>query len=257
MEDLIVGLRSPRGIALDIANGKMVWTDFRKIQRANFDGSAVEELITSDSSTYWDIAVDSVSEKIFWLQKFPNMILRANLDGTSVEEVVSTGSVALSSIELDTDEGFVYWTNAVKDKIQRADLSGTRVEDLVTTGLSTPTGIIIDEIGEKMYWLDRNARDIQRANLDGSDVQDFIISGLFSPIAIAVLRNSSPEAVDDEVSANRNQSITVNVASKIEIQVVSACIATISGDFNKVLATERSYPVDAGCEPRAEVVVLG
>ena len=211
IEDLVVGLRAPEGIALHVPGGKMYWTDFRKIQRANLDGSDVEDVITSDSSTYRDIAVDSVTGKIYWLQKFPNMIKRANLDGTSVEEVVSTGTVALSSIALDTEEGFVYWTNAVKDKIQRANLDGTGVEDLVTTGLNTPDGMVIDRIGGKMYWLDRNA--LQRANLDGTGAQDVVVPGMFSPSAITVLRNNSPKAVDDEASANRDQSITIDVVA--------------------------------------------
>ena len=42
VEDLVTsGLGSPRGIALDVAGGKMYWTDWgtEKIQRANLDGT--------------------------------------------------------------------------------------------------------------------------------------------------------------------------------------------------------------------------
>ena len=42
-------LRVPRGIALDVAGGKMYWTDATRdrIRRANLDGSSPEALVTS------------------------------------------------------------------------------------------------------------------------------------------------------------------------------------------------------------------
>ena len=49
VEDLVTtGFVDPWGIALDVAGGKMYWTDWRsdKIQRSNLDGSDVEDLVT-------------------------------------------------------------------------------------------------------------------------------------------------------------------------------------------------------------------
>ncbi|MCZ6766059.1 MAG: hypothetical protein O7D32_03920 [bacterium] len=45
VELLVTGLDSPSGITLDVAAGKMYWTDIGtgKIQRANLDGSGVED----------------------------------------------------------------------------------------------------------------------------------------------------------------------------------------------------------------------
>jgi len=45
---LVSGLNVPFGIALDLGAGKMYWTDAftDKIQRANLDGSDVEDLVT-------------------------------------------------------------------------------------------------------------------------------------------------------------------------------------------------------------------
>ena len=49
IEDIITDLQSPRGIALDVPNGKMYWADLGagKIQRANLDGSDIEDIITN------------------------------------------------------------------------------------------------------------------------------------------------------------------------------------------------------------------
>ena len=50
VEDLITtGLRDPRGIALDVSEGKMYWIEWGtdKIKRANLDGSNIEDLVTT------------------------------------------------------------------------------------------------------------------------------------------------------------------------------------------------------------------
>ena len=43
------GLVNPRGLAVDSAAGKLYWTDYGsdRIQRANLDGSEVEDLVTA------------------------------------------------------------------------------------------------------------------------------------------------------------------------------------------------------------------
>jgi hypothetical protein len=61
VEDLVTsGLGSPFGIALDVAGGKMYWTDWvtHKIQRADLDGMNVEDLVTSGLSNPRFIALD-------------------------------------------------------------------------------------------------------------------------------------------------------------------------------------------------------
>lgn len=57
------GLDSPWGIGLDVAGEKVYWTDSLtgKVQRANMDGSGVEDLITGLSYPY-GIALDLTNE---------------------------------------------------------------------------------------------------------------------------------------------------------------------------------------------------
>ena len=82
VEDLVTsGLRSPPSIALDIAGGKMYWTDVDgdNIQRANLDGSNVEDLITSGLSSPWGIALDIAGGKMYWTHKDWNPATRKSL----------------------------------------------------------------------------------------------------------------------------------------------------------------------------------
>ena len=60
------GISNPRSIALDLINSKMYWTDFgtEKIQRANLDGSNVEDLVTTGLSDPNGIALDLINSKM-------------------------------------------------------------------------------------------------------------------------------------------------------------------------------------------------
>ncbi len=73
------------------AQNKMYWTDFStaKIQRANLDGSSVEDLVTTGLSAPFGIALDVAAGKMYWPDAGTLKIQRANLDGTSVEDLVT------------------------------------------------------------------------------------------------------------------------------------------------------------------------
>ena len=165
------------------------WTDSgtEKIQRANLDGSNVEDLVTTGLEVPIGIALDVAGGKMYWTDAPAEKIQRANLDGSNVEDLVTQqGWWSLGYIALDVAGGKMYWTDWGTDKIRRANLDGSNVEDLVTQGLETPRGIALDVAGGKMYWTDSGTEKIQRANLDGSNVEDLVTTGLEVPIGIAL-----------------------------------------------------------------------
>ena len=167
--------------------GKMYWADNAagKIQRANLDGSGVEDLISGlDGPT--DLALDQDGGKIYWLtERGEDRIQRANLDGTEVQDLV-TGAGALGGLVLDLVADKIYWTSHNTGKIQRANLDGSGVEDFIT-GLDRPIDLAVDLDGGKIYWTiswptaERRPGKIQRANLDGSGIEDLITEGVSSP----------------------------------------------------------------------------
>ena len=156
---ITTGVWSPKGIALHVGRGKMYWTADRavttstststsisgrgKIQRANLDGSKVEDLITTGLGYLKGIALDVGRGKMYWVADGgfgPDKIQRANLDGSQVEPLIT--SRRATGIALDGGRGKMYWTTS--RKIQRANLDGSQVEDLITTGLSDPYGLALD-----------------------------------------------------------------------------------------------------------------
>jgi hypothetical protein len=76
-----------------VAAQKIYWTDngSNKIQRANMDGSSIEDLVTTGIDFVRGMALDLSGGKIYWADAGTDKIQRANLDGSNIEDVVATG----------------------------------------------------------------------------------------------------------------------------------------------------------------------
>ena len=79
-----------RGLAIHPGAGKIFWVNptANIIQRANLDGSDIEDIVTGDIGFPANVAVDLVANKIYWPNYEGNKIQRANLDGTEIEDVM-------------------------------------------------------------------------------------------------------------------------------------------------------------------------
>ena len=172
IEDLVTGLDWARDLALDVAGGKIYWTNTGRIQCANLDGSNIEDLVTGLDFPF-DLALDVAEGKMYW--RNAGRIQRANLDGSNIEDLV-TGLDSPRGPVLDVVGGKMYWTGI--GRIQRANLDGSNIEDLVT-GFN-PRGLALNVVGGKMYWADYSSVTIRRTNLDGSNTED-LVTGLDSP----------------------------------------------------------------------------
>lgn len=179
------GLYSPSGVAVDGEAGKLYWTEAgsAKLQRANLDGSEIEDVVT-DLSTPFGIALDLTGGKVYWTDLGSDKIQRANLDGSNVEDVISAGLGTPRGIALATDK--IYWADSGQRTICKAALDGSNFQVIVDTGLDRPMGIAVDPEGGKVYWADADTGKIQRADLNGSNVVDVISGDLDRPCGIAL-----------------------------------------------------------------------
>lgn len=202
IEDLLTGLISPQGIAIDLASEKIYWTegvgdavnDDRKIRRANLDGTALEDVVTAGFfpgifgrvPPLRAVAVDSAGGKIYWSA---GHIQRANLDGSGVEDIIDEGLdgflVIATGIALNPTNAKLYWTYATDyvvepgfSSLRRSSLDGSDM-DIVIDQLISPGALALDVAGRKVYWSDfgSNARPdrIQRANLNGTGIEDLVL----------------------------------------------------------------------------------
>jgi len=168
---------------------KMYWTDAgtRKVQRANINGTNIEDLIDTGQSPN-GIALDEANGKIYWSENGglleERKIRRANLDGTGAEDLVVT--VGTSTLKLDLSSGKMYWADRLTTgKIQRSNLDGSGLEDLITFGADR-AGLALDVTGGKMYWTERSLNRVQRSNLDGTAEETLVSPTGSDPREIAL-----------------------------------------------------------------------
>jgi len=195
--EIIASVDTAGEVSLDSISGKMYWTNYvaNKIHRANFDGSNIEDLVTSGLNMPYAIRLDTVNNKLYWTEDLGHRIRRSNLDGSNVETIISSGTGTLWPIGLvvNTVDSKIYWTdndyqNAhATPSVCRANLDGTNVEVLLTkaSGISKPEGIGIDIVSGHLYFTDYGNSTIKRCNLDGSNLTT-IVSSLTYPHGLSL-----------------------------------------------------------------------
>ena len=163
----VYGDYSVSGIALDIRNQMIYWT--------NYD----------------------------WERQVPDGILRAPLTDTVSDEYVVTGRV--NDIALAHALPKLYWIVCERSRctIRRANLDGTEVEEVIVSEVpggnpdinNNDSALAIDNKGLKIYWTQPSEGTIMRANLDGTEVE-LLLSGLVVPGSIALSFGGVSTAVE-------------------------------------------------------------
>ena len=190
IEPFASGARNANSIAVDMAGGKVYWTqqtgaNAGRVQRANLSGSNVE-LVRALNNLPQGIAVDASNGKLY-VTNARGKIQRMNLDGRNYEPDFIINLDSPRGIAVDAAGGKVYWTEQTGEntgRLQRADLDGSNVESVRTLN-NVPYGIAVDGSNEKLYVTNSRGK-IQQMDLDGRDFEWNFITNLDSPNGIAV-----------------------------------------------------------------------
>ena len=200
----LVALKTPFSIALDPLAAKMYWTDIGgagKIQRANLDGTGVENLKGGLADPV-GIALDLDNGWLYWADKVNQGIYRSKEDinqdnlQISANKDFSISAYQPYQIALDTFNGHMYWTEQGGSKIRRADLDGNIDNsfnfDPEEIAPQNPFGLAIDLVAGRMYWTERSSDEdsvgdsIRSTDLDGQNGQILVHSAPQSLSGIAV-----------------------------------------------------------------------
>ncbi|GJM33819.1 MAG: hypothetical protein DHS20C18_28200 [Saprospiraceae bacterium] len=233
---------TPKGIALDLWNQKIYWTDWvsDKIQRSNLDGTEIEDIIVADLALPDGLALDLEGEMMYWTDSGKKDIKRAKMDGTEMEVLVTYQNINLDGIALDPGANKMYWTEwgdgAAIGKVKRANLDGSMIEDIVAISGSIIKGIALDLNQGKVYWTDCTLGKVSRTNLNGGIIED-LVTGLSTPLGLALdlengniywtdlgsrkLQRSSMDGsqVEDVITENINKPHGLAIDPDLPIQV--------------------------------------
>ncbi len=189
-------LVEPRGITLDKVNQKMYWVDLgtNKIQRANLDGTSIEDLITGGIvQEPHDIQLDIDAGKMYWTDRLADKIMRADLDGNNPETLINTGTSNLSFILLDIQKGVFYWGDTYNGRLSRATLDGSNVAVLngqLSPG--SPYRIEFNDARNRIFFSDISNGRIYSCDLDGLGVQIELVSTSSQPSPTGIAFYNAP-----------------------------------------------------------------
>jgi hypothetical protein len=176
----------PKDIALDSTAAKLYFiasisvSPTNRIQRANLDGTDVEDLVLRPTTVPLTIALDVNGGKLYWTEL--SEVWRADLDGTN-QELLITAADGIWGLAVDAPGGKVYWVvyTPTNGTVQRANLDGTGVESLVTFSSSLQS-FGLDMVDGRLYWisvLPSLDTRLMRANLDGTGFETLASIGTF------------------------------------------------------------------------------
>ena len=228
-------------LAVDPVAEKVYWISNNGliIQRANFDGSAVETVVQNTGLGIDSLALDWVNGKLYWgLSAIDQAIRRSNLDGSDVEDVLTTSFITVQDIALDPVNEKIYWTNSFDIFSLNYDGSASTT---IHSGSSCDNLAIDMQLG-KLFWTEFALSlqpGIRMANLDGSDNQlvlqnpfelNFeVFRGLDLDLAAKTLYWYDP-AIDAIRRANYDGTNIELISTVLDIEDVAVVVP--SGDCN-------------------------
>jgi len=184
--------RGPQGVAIHAESAKMFWIDIdpdspglEVIQRANLNGSNIEDIITTETFGTRDLII--AFGMLYWYNLYTGEIRRSNIDGTGIEAVrfvLSDEEGWHVGLAADEFEGRLYI--ALGRRIISTDPDGNKPLHIIDLGKrSRVRGLAVDPLGGKLYWADGGADAIRRSDLSGFNLET-LADGILNPQRVVV-----------------------------------------------------------------------
>ena len=108
------GLDEPRAIAVNVRDGYLFWSDWGdhpKIERSNQDGSSRQVIVETDMVWPNGLAIDYVTNKIYWADGKLSTIESADFDGKNRQVVLKSKAFIQHPFAVDVFEDEIYWSD--------------------------------------------------------------------------------------------------------------------------------------------------
>ncbi|XP_039257073.2 low-density lipoprotein receptor-related protein 4-like isoform X1 [Styela clava] len=177
-------------IALDWDNdGYLYWSDVGSdtINRAKWDGSNQDVVISSNLDSPAGLAIDWINHKIYWTDAGLNRIEVSLLDGSTRCVLVWMNLYRPRDIVLLPSKGYMFWSDwGDEPKIERSSMDGKDRVAIVVDNLKSPNGLALDFAEERLYWADSGLHIIESCAFDGSSRQKIRSNNMPHPFGLAL-----------------------------------------------------------------------
>lgn len=177
------------------------------ISRAQLNGSNQTVIVQSNLISPAGLALDWITDKIYFTDQDTNRIEVATTDGRLRTILIWQALDKPRDIVVNPIEGLMFWSDWGKNpKIEVAAMDGTNRTVLISTHLYFPNGLAVDYSGGRLYFVDSGTKTMESVNFDGSARRTIIDEGLTHPFGIDVY--------DQKVYWTDMQTLVVESANK-------------------------------------------
>ncbi|KAH8274692.1 hypothetical protein KR018_010052, partial [Drosophila ironensis] len=182
------------GVAYD--GNYIYWTNIQNeaesLVRARGDGSHAEILLTSGLDAPEDLAVDWLTQNIYFSDNAMRHIAVCSQDGLNCAVLVTQDVHQPRSLALWPQRGLMFWTDwGTRPMIARASMDGTRSRPIVSDNIHWPNGIALDmhQPEGRIYWVDAKLGSVQSVRPDGSGRRTVLAGVLKHPYGLALFED--------------------------------------------------------------------
>ncbi|RXG68700.1 Low-density lipoprotein receptor-related protein 1 [Armadillidium vulgare] len=138
------------------------------ITRIQRDGTDRRTLF-KDSESVEGIAVDWVSNNVYWSNVYAKVIELCKLKGSERFVVIAEGLSKPGALAVYPSKGLLFWADVGKiPRIGRSTLNGKDIKILANSSLQYPNDLSIDYTDDVLYFIDRDLKTLEKMNIDGS-----------------------------------------------------------------------------------------
>uniref|UniRef100_A0A8D8WXU2 Low-density lipoprotein receptor-related protein 6 n=2 Tax=Cacopsylla melanoneura TaxID=428564 RepID=A0A8D8WXU2_9HEMI len=187
------------GAAIDYYYKKSLvcWTDHgtEMISCCTFDGNHIgnrHNVITNGLITPDGLAIDWVTEKLYWTDSETNKLEVSSLDGSKRKVLYWDDIDQPRAIALVPQESIMFWTDwGEVPKIEKGAMNGDprHRKVIVDSTIFWPNGIAIDFTSRLLYWIDGRLTFIEVMDYDGRNRRKIAEKEILYPFALSMFRD--------------------------------------------------------------------
>ncbi|GFO20808.1 LOW QUALITY PROTEIN: low-density lipoprotein receptor-related protein 1 [Plakobranchus ocellatus] len=179
---LVEGLQNTVGIDFHFRKNLVFWSDLidHKIYRGHMSGNVLssrESVVEFGLAKTEGLAVDWITEHVYWVDSNLDQIEVAKFDGSHRTTLVAGNIASPRALTLDPREGSLFWADwhGVYPRIETCSMAGEDDSRKVVYDIRNhkaggwPNGLTTDLQEYRLYWIDARSDTIHSITYEGKD----------------------------------------------------------------------------------------
>jgi sugar lactone lactonase YvrE len=219
-QEILSGLNSVAGIAVDSLTRRLYWADplGQAIYSANLDGTGQAIIFNGpEVGLADDLEVDAAMGRVFWTNSELGTVMRVDLNGLNLYHI-AYGVGQPKGLAVDGAGGVVYWAGTPGGIIQRANLDGSNRVDITDWTIGSGAGLELDATDGMLYWTHRGG--VYRKSLSGGSTEQ--VTGNMLNASFIALNTGGPASLAAAILGNSPASGNTGDSHTFEVNVLGA-----------------------------------